>query len=93
MGVDLTDWYVRAVASQQPDDLDMGMAGEEADELGPDVAGRTDDRDAQACLRNAVDPVLRLRGRDAAGAHGRTTPLTGGCSGVGVPKTNWSMGA
>jgi hypothetical protein len=67
-----------ASAALEPDDLDLGVAAQQADELGADVAGRTDDPDADplAGARPAVrrDLCARLETR----AHWRARPLTGG---------------
>ncbi len=41
------DRIVVAVATGEPDDVDVGMAGQEADQLRADVPGRADDADAQ----------------------------------------------
>ena len=40
------DRVVVAAARREPDDLDVRVASEEADQLGADVAGRADDPDA-----------------------------------------------
>ena len=59
------DRLVVAAASRQADDLDVGMARQEPDQLRADVAGRADDPDADPLRRDqAGDPS---RSRDRAG--------------------------
>ena len=84
------DRLVVAVAPGEADDQDVGMPGEQADELRPDVPGRADDADPQS-----PDPVVTDHTALAAGweprravrrdpdrrlepcAHGRTVALRG----------------
>ena len=85
------DRVVLAVAAGEADDLDVRMAGQQPDQLGADVPGRTDDADADpsrpavgahAALRAGEEPRRPVRrdrrGRPEPRAHGRTRPLTGG---------------
>jgi hypothetical protein len=66
-----------AAAALEPDDLDVRVAAEETDQLGPDVPRRTDDPDpnAGAGARSAVrlDRGRRLEAR----AHRHAGPLAG----------------
>ena len=64
---------VVAAASDEPDELDRRVPGEEADQLGPDVAGGTDDRDPDrgggSGRRSAAVAASRLA---LTGAFGRS---------------------
>ena len=70
-----------AIAALETDDIGMGMAAEEPDQLGPDIAGRADDPDSDPIV--AIRPAIR---RDRCGfdprAHRRVgaeaEPLAGG---------------
>ena len=54
------------------------MPGEQADQLGTDIASRTDDGDTNALIGEARPAVRRDRcGRLETRAHGRARPLTG----------------
>ena len=48
MGVVAADRVVLPVAPGEPDDVDVGMAGQQPDQLRADVPGGPDDADAQA---------------------------------------------
>ena len=82
-----------AVAALEPDDLDVRVAREEPDQLAADVAGRPDDADADPLVlglraaapsRCGAGAAVRRDSRlDAACAHGRTWPLTGGRADAG----------
>ena len=54
------------------------MTGEQAEQLGTHVARRADDGHPDPSLAVHPDPARGLRCDDAAGAHGRTGPLSGG---------------
>jgi hypothetical protein len=86
VGVGPADGLVIATPAHESHDADTGMAGEEADELRADVAGRSDDGDGDGVLPAAsLDPRSRRRAR----AHGRTGPLAGGrrATGAGIGVT------
>ena len=59
----IADGQAVAVAGGQPDDPDAGMPLQEPDQLGADIAGRTEDRDTQApcrrCQRARQGPERR----------------------------------
>jgi hypothetical protein len=75
MGVCGFDWLAGSVASLEPDDLDVGVAPEEPDQLGADIARRPDDPDPDPLTggRPTVGPGRR-RGVDTR-AHGRAAVL------------------
>ena len=58
MGMRRADRLAVAVATLEPHDLDIGLAAEEPNQLGPDVPRRADD----------PDPDASIRGRSAAQA-------------------------
>ena len=89
--VDAVDRVVVAVAAGRPTIVDVRVAGEEADQLGADVAGRADDADpdaprpvvaGDAPLRARQNPDERSVAPWAAGSSpaltGARQPLTGG---------------
>jgi hypothetical protein len=51
--MDRADRVIVALAAVQPDELDIRMARQEADQLTPDISGRADDPDPDAS-RSAV---------------------------------------
>jgi len=53
VGMDRADRVIVALAAVQPDELDIRMARQEADQLTPDISGRADDPDPDAS-RSAV---------------------------------------
>ncbi len=77
------DRFGVAGAALEPDDLDVRVAREEADELCPDVARGPDDADPDPLVQGAGAAVRRNSRLDAACAHGRTWPLAGGRAGAG----------
>src|SRR5690242_9066424 len=78
MWMDGDDRVVVAPATGQPDELDIRVPRQEADELGADISGRADDPDPDAARAAArVDPALRSR--QAAASRGRG----GGRAGLG----------
>jgi hypothetical protein len=71
MGMRDLDRFVRTFPPDESDDLDVRVACQEANELGPDVAGRADDRDANA---GAGFWLARATGGDRLDrCHGRMT--------------------
>ena len=95
MRMEAADGLVLAVAAGEADDLDVRMAGEQADQLRPDVPRRADDPDPDparsAVVGNAAQRAWQeprravrrdRRGRLEPRAHGRVAPLTGGWLGL-----------
>jgi hypothetical protein len=97
------DGIVVAVATGETDEIDVRMAGQQADELRADVAGRADDPDPDT-PRSAVrlfaaggagqGPRRSVR-RDRGGrleprAHGHTGRLTGGWLGL-LAGVGWTV--
>jgi hypothetical protein len=71
-----------AVATLEPDDLDGGMATEQPDQLGADVAGRADDPDPDRAGAGIRPAIRRDRARWLGRrAHGR----------AGVRRHAWSL--
>ena len=57
VGMDAADRVAAPFAAGQPGELDGRMARQEADELAADVAGRTDDADADRPVEGARSPA------------------------------------
>ena len=90
MAVRVLDWLLIAVPALQPHQLHIRVAQQDADELGTHVAGRANDRDADAPLATVDRDAARGTGQASravrrdrsryvdAHAHRRARPLTGG---------------
>ena len=95
MAMRVLDRLLIAIPALQPHQLNVRVARQDADELGTDVPGRADDRDADAPLAavggdaacgtgETSRAVRRDRSRCVdAHAHGRARPLTGAGSRLG----------
>jgi hypothetical protein len=75
--VEPPDRFAVAITALEADDLGRGMAAQQPDQLGADVAGRADDADADP-LAGARPAVRRYRSRFETRAHGRVRPLAVG---------------
>ena len=90
MAVRVLDRLLIAIPALQSHQLHVRVARQDADELGTHVAGRADDRDADAPLATVGGDAARGTGEASravrhdrsrcvdAHAHGRAMPLTGG---------------
>ena len=103
VGMVAADRVVLAVTSGEAHDVDVRVARQDANQLGADVAGRSDDADAdlaraavgsRAPLRARSGPRRAVRrdrrGRSEPRAHWRTWPLTGGWLGL-LAETGWTV--